>query len=150
MNIGDITFTARTTPGPGCIVADGSAVSRTTYAGLFAAIGTTYGSGDGASTFNVPDCRGRVIAGINGATERLKNRFPGGVDADLVGATGGEEGHTLSSPLGEAPVDGQLIPGSGISSGDDYSDSCSLNEAGQPHNNIPPCIVLLPVIYTGV
>ena len=46
----------------GYLWADGSAVSRTTYASLFAAIGTTHGVGDGSSTFNLPDKRGRVSA----------------------------------------------------------------------------------------
>jgi microcystin-dependent protein len=40
---------------PGFLACDGSAVSRTTYASLFSAIGTTYGAGDGSTTFNVPD-----------------------------------------------------------------------------------------------
>lgn len=47
----------------GWLICDGSAVSRTTYATLFTAIGTTYGSGDGSTTFNLPDCRGIFIAG---------------------------------------------------------------------------------------
>lgn len=47
----------------GWLLCDGSAVNRTTYADLFAAIGTTFGSGDGSTTFNVPDMRGRVPVG---------------------------------------------------------------------------------------
>lgn len=45
----------------GFLLCDGSAVSRTTYADLFALIGTTYGAGDGSTTFNIPDLRGSVI-----------------------------------------------------------------------------------------
>jgi len=45
------------------VFCDGSAISRTTYADLFALIGTTYGTGDGSTTFNLPDITGRVIAG---------------------------------------------------------------------------------------
>lgn len=45
------------------LLCDGSAVSRSTYASLFAAIGTTYGAGDGSTTFNLPDLRGRVAVG---------------------------------------------------------------------------------------
>lgn len=48
---------------PGWLVCDGSAVSRTTYAGLFAQIGTAWGSGDGSTTFNLPDLRERVTRG---------------------------------------------------------------------------------------
>ena len=51
-----------TTAAPsGFLLCDGSAVSRTTYAGLFAVLGTTWGTGDGSTTFNLPDCRGRVV-----------------------------------------------------------------------------------------
>ena len=46
-----------------CLACDGSAVSRTTYAALFAAIGTTWGAGDGSSTFNLPDLRGEWVQG---------------------------------------------------------------------------------------
>jgi microcystin-dependent protein len=73
-------------------VCDGSAVSRTTYASLFAAIGTTFGAGDGATTFNLPDLRGRVAIGT-GQGAGLTNR--------ALGATGGEEGHVLVT--GEMP-----------------------------------------------
>jgi len=71
----------------GWLLCDGSAVTRTgTYAALFTAIGTTYGVGDGSTTFNVPDSRGRVHVGA-GQGAGLTNR--------VIGATGGEETHTL-------------------------------------------------------
>lgn len=66
-------------------IADGSAVSRTANASLFAVIGTTYGSGDGSTTFNLPDLRGRVAVGKNGGT------------FGTLGATGGAEAVTLAS-----------------------------------------------------
>ena len=47
----------------GFLLCYGQAVSRTTYATLFGVISTTYGTGDGSSTFNLPDLRGRVVAG---------------------------------------------------------------------------------------
>jgi len=60
---GSVTpYSGGSTPA-GFLPADGTAVSRTTYAALFAVIGTTYGAGDGSSTFNVPDLRGRVPIG---------------------------------------------------------------------------------------
>lgn len=65
------------------MLADGTAVSRTTYASLFAAIGITYGSGDGSTTFNLPDLRGRVGVGKNTGT------------FTTLGSTGGAETHTL-------------------------------------------------------
>ncbi len=56
------------TPPTGYLVCDGSAVSRTTYADLFAVLGTSYGAGDGSTTFNLPDYRGKFLRGYdNGA-----------------------------------------------------------------------------------
>lgn len=65
--------------------ADGSAISRTTYAELFAIIGTTYGAGDGSTTFNLPDKRERVSV-----TYKSSGTF------NQLGKTGGEEKHTLT------------------------------------------------------
>lgn len=65
----------------GWLFCDGSAISRTTYADLFAVIGTTYGVGDGSTTFNLPDSRGRALIGVgtgSGLTARSL--------ADQVGA----------------------------------------------------------------
>lgn len=55
-------FAANSAPA-GCLLCNGAAVSRTTYAALFAAIGTTYGSGDGSTTFNLPNLTDRFIQG---------------------------------------------------------------------------------------
>lgn len=57
-------FAGSTAPA-GWLLCDGSTVSRTTYAALFAVIGATYGAGDGSTTFALPDMRGRVAAGAN-------------------------------------------------------------------------------------
>lgn len=85
---GDIKLSAVASPPAGWLLCDGSAVSRSTYANLFAAIGTTYGSGDGTSTFNVPDLRGRVPVGA-GTGPGLSTRYRGN--------TGGEEAHSLTA-----------------------------------------------------
>jgi microcystin-dependent protein len=60
---GDISFTTQSSAPTGKLKANGAAVSRTTYARLFAKIGTTYGIGDGSTTFNVPDIRGEFVRG---------------------------------------------------------------------------------------
>ena len=52
----------------GWLLCDGAAISRTTYSALFKAIGTTYGAGDGSTTFNVPDTRGIFISGVGSQT----------------------------------------------------------------------------------
>lgn len=79
----------------------GQAVSRTTYAALFAAIGTTYGSGNGSTTFNVPDLRGRVVAGLDNmggtSANRLTGAASGGINGDILGNTGGDETQTLAT-----------------------------------------------------
>ena len=62
---GAIAYFSATTAPEGWIKANGAAISRTVYADLFAAIGTTHGSGDGSSTFNVPDLRGEFVRGLD-------------------------------------------------------------------------------------
>lgn len=71
---------------PGWILCDGSAVSRSTYSTLFGIIGTTYGAGDGSTTFNLPDMRGRVPV-MKSADSEFTN----------MGQKGGEKQHTLST-----------------------------------------------------
>ncbi|HFC8543183.1 TPA: phage tail protein [Neisseria weaveri] len=62
---GAVAYFAGANPPPGWLKANGAAVSRTTYAALFAAIGTTYGAGDGRNTFNLPDLRGEFVRGLD-------------------------------------------------------------------------------------
>ena len=69
--VGGVFFLATTTPPKHALVCDGSAVSRVIYAALFAAIGTTFGAGDGATTFNLPDLRGKFIRGTGGNAAAL-------------------------------------------------------------------------------
>lgn len=84
----------------GWLLCYGQAVSRTIYASLFAAISTTHGTGNGSTTFNLPDCRGRVAAGkddMGGTSANRLTGLTGGVDGDDLGDTGGAETHALSS-----------------------------------------------------
>lgn len=90
---------AGSTAPTGWLMCYGQDVSRTIEANLFSAIGTTYGLGDGSTTFNVPDLRGRVIAGhdeMGGVSGNRLTGLTGGVNGDLLGATGGAETHSLS------------------------------------------------------
>lgn len=74
---------------------NGSAVSRTTYVTLFARIGVTYGSGDGSTTFNLPDRRGRIGAGI-GSDNSTGGRITVATASSItLGGTFGAETHTL-------------------------------------------------------
>lgn len=80
---GAVTAFAGGTAPTGWLECNGAAVSRTTYAALFGAIGVTYGSGDGISTFNLPDLRGEFLRGWS------------------HGKTGVDEGRTLGSSQGD-------------------------------------------------
>ena len=101
---GTIISSAAAAPSSGFIFCDGAQVSRSVYAALFAAISTVYGPGDGLSTFNVPDLRGRSPIGA-GSGPALSNR--------ALGSTGGEETHTLSTA--EMPYHSHTIVDNGHS-----------------------------------
>jgi microcystin-dependent protein len=73
----------------GCLLCDGSPVSRVTYSALYAAIGVAFGAGDGTSTFNLPDYRGRTIVGADPSGVHMGTNHP------ALGASGGEENHSL-------------------------------------------------------
>lgn len=73
-------------PNEGWLWCDGSAISRSTYLNLFNAIGTTYGAGDGSTTFNVPNFNGRGPVGRDPSDSSFSN----------YGNTGGSKTHTLS------------------------------------------------------
>jgi microcystin-dependent protein len=71
----------------GWLICNGDAISRTTYSTLYSVIGTTYGSGDGSTTFNIPNLKGRVPVGYDSSQSEFDSR----------GDVGGEKTHTLSS-----------------------------------------------------
>lgn len=93
---------AGTTAPTGYLLCDGSAVSRTTYATLFNVIGTTFGIGDGSTTFNVPDMRGRYPFGVatSGTGNSLAATF-GTIDhlhtADPPNTTSGAPSETVAA-----------------------------------------------------
>lgn len=92
---GTITATGRSTAPSGWLICDGSAVSRSTYADLFSAIGTSFGAGDGSTTFQVPDLRGRSPVG----RDSTQTEF------DSLGESGGSKSHAHSlSDAGRAAI----------------------------------------------
>lgn len=168
-------FAGSTVPN-GFLLCDGQAVSRTTYAELFSVIGTTYGEGDGSTTFNLPDLKGKFGLGSN--------------DAYALGSEGGEAEHTLtvdempqhnhsaSTSSAGAHVHGaryksfsmtQTTSGYAVlrrnQSGDSYdgtdtdaalsagshTHTVSVGNAGggQAHNNMPPYTAINYIISTG-
>jgi microcystin-dependent protein len=83
---GVTTFAGTASPSSKWAICDGTAVSRTTYSTLFTVIGTTYGVGDGTTTFNLPNLKGRVVVGVDAAQTEF----------DALGETGGAKTHTLT------------------------------------------------------
>jgi microcystin-dependent protein len=131
------------------LLCDGSAVSRTTYANLFTAISTTYGPGDGSTTFNVPDMRGRVPVGVGTGTGggASGTGLPTGGSALTAVARGtwkGEETHLLTIPempshthnLGNTTGGGSNIVSS--AGGNTNTIGTDATGGGGTHNNIQP------------
>lgn len=130
------------------LLCDGSAVSRTTYATLFALIGTTFGVGDGSTTFNVPDLRGRVPVGVGTGS---------GLTLRTLAATGGEETHVLTAT--EMPAhthtynnysNVQNTAGGAQSAAYSVPNSGTTGSAGSnaAHNNMQPFVALNYIIKT--
>ena len=105
---GAVVSFAGTTAPAGWLICDGSLVSRATYPALFAAIGVTFGAGDGNTTFALPDLRGRTVLGVGQGA---------GLTARTLGDTFGAETHTLT--INEMPSHnhGVTDPGHAHSSG---------------------------------
>lgn len=144
----------------GYLLCDGSAVSRTTYADLFAVIGTTFGAGDGSTTFNLPNLKGRTIVGRDAAQTEF----------DTLGETGGAKTHTLTAaesgvPAHAHPFQFATGSGSGVSGiftatgggttlsnagGPSPAGASVINNTSAPassaHNNLQPYIALNYII----
>lgn len=166
---GGMDFWGTTVPNSSFAFPIGQAISRTTYSTLFAIMSTTYGVGDGSTTFNLPDKRERVSAMKTSAASRLTSTYFGG-DSTAMGATGGLESHTLttaqlpahnhavSDPGHSHGVTHNAITGStttgggGFPAGSNGAASISTNSAttgisttntgsGNAHNNVQPTII---------
>lgn len=157
-----LPFAGATIPA-GWLACSGAAVSRATYAALFAAIGTTYGAGDGATTFNLPDLRGRTVFGKDDMGGTAANRLTSGgsgVAGATLGAVGG--GETVTLVTAEMPVhnhpdqmgygahNAQLTSGPVCKSslgGATTTDEATAGSGGA-HKNIPPALVAHYIIKT--
>ena len=99
-NAGRIDQFAGSTAPFGSVLCYGQAISRALYPYLYVAIGTTYGVGDGSTTFNVPDYRGRTSFGLDNMGGTPAGRLTGSDTGNIaspttLGSTGGEENHTV-------------------------------------------------------
>lgn len=133
------------------LVCDGSAVARAAYPALFAAIGTTYGLGDNATTFNLPDLRGRVPVGLSSDAE-----------FNTLGETGGAKTHTLTTAEMPSHNHDNLIWNPGYTAGvynayrmsavdNVYTNGAVLGQTankggGGAHNNLQPYITIIYII----
>ena len=140
-----LPFAGQTIPN-GFLLCDGRAVSRTTYAGLFAVIGTIYGSGDGSTTFNLPDMRGRVAVGLD--SDSNLGKTVGEKVVALLASQNGPHGHYIAIDYGAH--DGNLR---GLSSWSDRAkyDVTGVMDTGRsgegaPHNNMQPSLHLYYLI----
>lgn len=147
----------------GWLSCQGQAVYRGDYPDLFAVIGTTYGSGDGSTTFNLPNLAGRVVVGQGSGA---------GLTSRSMGATGGAETHTLTtgempshshtsnavgSTLGLMTANGINTAGAGLDSSPGEPNlfaapaALSIDSAGSgdAHNNMQPFAVLNYIIRYG-
>jgi len=102
--VGTVIHVALTSAPSGYLKADGSAVSRTTYATLFAAIGTTFGSGNGSTTFNLPDLRGEFVRGWDDSRGVDSGRLMGSSQADDFKS----HTHVMSRTLTDLNVDARF------------------------------------------
>jgi microcystin-dependent protein len=159
-----------TAPNSSFAFANGDPISRTTYAALFAIMGTTYGVGNGSTTFNLPDKRGRVSAMKETSAALLTTTYFVG-DSTSLGVKGGAESHTLTTAQLATHSHGVTDPGHSHSlnnatnildnvSGNQFQGSnflgnpraitansnttgISINNtgSGNPHNNVQPTII---------
>lgn len=142
------------TPPANWLICDGRAVSRTTYSAIYSALGgssSPWGQGDGSTTFNLPDFRGRAAIGSGTGTAAYSVNHP-------LGQKGGEEQHVLSSVEmnhnhDKADTGGSISnvangPGTYVVSNTNRTGGVGVNVAN-PHNIMQPYTALNYIIYTG-
>jgi len=157
--VGTVVPYAGTAAPTGWLLCFGQLVNRTTYAALFAVVSTTYGAGDGSTTFGLPDLRGRVVAGqddMGGSSANRLTGLSGGVDGDVLGAAGGAETHTLttaelashthSTPTSDGST--AFTTGGTQTPARNTDGTTGSAGSGSAHNNVQPTFILNYIIKT--
>lgn len=169
--VGEVRFIAVVATPGGWLPCDGAAVSRTTYAKLYAAIANRFGPGDGSATFNVPDLRDRAPVGV-GPTHAVGTKFgeaahtllaaesgvngngrSGGPDtvshthnaalASIFNLAAGTEVRAVDSGFGLSTAD---VNGGGLAS---HTHGMAARNADAAHNNEQPSLAVPAYIYAG-
>jgi microcystin-dependent protein len=167
---GTITPWSQASAPTGFLECDGAAVSRSTYAALFAVVSTTYGAGDGSTTFNLPDLTDKV------AVHKSNNKaFASTAGANTVTPTGNVAGSTANATLSTAQlashshviernqrfeagqplklqasdaIESAAYPSSNTGSGQGHSHNMSANFAGDANSVLQPYLTLIYIIKT--
>lgn len=159
--MGSIAYFAGQSSAPaGWVLCDGSAVSRTTYATLFSAVGTTYGSGDGSTTFALPNLINKFVEGSTTAGTTKAAGLPnitGSFKFRPWVSSGGSTGNAITNPQGVfSTVSGtDSTPAIEGHSAVNYYQTVSVNASnssavyGNSTTVQPPALTMKPFIYTG-
>ena len=138
----------------GWVLCAGQEVSRTEFSTLYETIGELYGGGDGETTFNLPDLRGRMPLGRDNMAGTSADRVVNEA-ADSLGADAGEEKHTLTvdeMPNHNHTITARLGTGNAYLATGNYDPSLAMTKStnytggDQPHNNMPPYLTLNYII----
>jgi microcystin-dependent protein len=150
-----VTIEGNVAAAPAGYLDEETTVDRATYSGLFAEIGTTFGVGDGSTTFDLPATKGRTIINVDGSLTRITAASTNGANADTLGGVGGAETHTLSivqipahghpgtlaasgSIVAGTPVQGSLMELEDNTPVSDTSNRVPTQGGGGAHSNTQP------------
>lgn len=150
---GQIRPFAGTVAPNGWMLCDGTAISRTTYASLFTVLGTKYGSGDGSTTFNLPDFKGRIPVGYDASQTEFDNLGEKGgaktvtlTEAQLPSHT---HGILAYSGKDDSNFTGNANRFNASDAFDFYNVAAANSGGGEPHNNLQPYITINYIVATG-
>jgi microcystin-dependent protein len=158
--VGTVSPYAGSSAPSGWLLCYGQAISRTTYASLYAIVGTTYGTGDGSTTFNVPDLRGRAAFGKDNMGGSAANRITNagsGITGTGLGNSGGSQSTTLAIANIPAHTHSYTAPtgndGTNASSGGTSATTAGTTGStgsGTAFGTMNPTLILNYIIYANV